>query len=105
MARGVEWAAGLFEGEGSLSTYLQRGNVRHNAAMSSVDKDVLDAFASVVGVGKVLGPYGPYKNNQVKPQWRWQVSAKADVLHVIDLLRPYMLERRAQRMDEVLNGE
>jgi len=66
------WAAGLFEGEGSvcwlnMSTTNQRRVP--NLGLSTTDEDVIRRFHSIVGVGFV---YGPYSNSGVgdKPYWQ-----------------------------------
>ena len=56
----LAWAAGLFEGEGHLR--LNKGYPV--IAITSIDRELLDRFASVVGFGTVYGPYGPYRNRQ-----------------------------------------
>ena len=60
----VAWAAGLFDGEGSTSTYVPRGqkSPRRQMAVSQVGTNdqtpaVLVRFRSIVGVGNITGPY------------------------------------------------
>lgn len=101
MRASLPWAAGLFEGEGSI----QRQSVtRWQLTLSSTDVDVLLAFAKVVGCGKAYGPYDQ-KNRRVdggpcKPYWRWVCSDKQGILTVAKRLMPYLGERRAGRMLE-----
>ena len=48
----LAWAAGLFEGEGCFTVHKHcRGGT---AVIKMSDKDVLDEFVSVVGIGKVV---------------------------------------------------
>lgn len=54
----VAWAAGFFDGEGSLRVH-NGGNSRRpflSISVSQVDRRPLDRFAAIVG-GKVYGPY------------------------------------------------
>lgn len=60
----VAWAAGIFDGEGSTSTYIPRGrkSPRRQIAVSQGGvpgqfPDVLTRFHRIVGVGNVTGPY------------------------------------------------
>lgn len=52
-AERIAWAAGLFEGERSITLSRNRVNMR----VKSTDQDVLEQFAAFVGAGKVYGPY------------------------------------------------
>lgn len=98
------WAAGLFEGEGTI---VKRANKTPawTASISSTDEDVLQVFYNVVGVGKVYGPYG-YSNDSNrrrdhhKQYWRWSVSDKAGFLQFAQKLGPYLLSRRRARLKE-----
>lgn len=52
----VAWAAGFFEGEGSITTSNGRLIVRiHNT-----DLEPLEGFARIVVFGEIYGPYGGY---------------------------------------------
>lgn len=108
----VEWAAGLFEGEGWFGhtglkyTSRKTGITKHyrnpRAAMSSTDEDVIRSFCAVVGVGKVRGPYTSRKRPTAKPFWTWQADGK-DAVKVAMMLSPYLHSRRRARIEEVLS--
>ena len=58
------WAAGLFDGEGSTSTYVPKGKTypRRQMAVSQGGLPaqvpaVLTRFKGIVGVGNITGPY------------------------------------------------
>lgn len=99
----LAWAAGLFEGEGSISvhTATRSGHTyrRLCIALGSTDEDVIRAFQRAVGVGNVNGPYGPYPGSN-RPCWRWQITGtKAEA--VLDRLLPFLGARRTARAEEV----
>lgn len=50
------WAAGFFEGEGSV---LMSGGVLA-VRLGNTDEEVLRHFHDVIAVGTVYGPYGQY---------------------------------------------
>ena len=94
----VGWAAGVYEGEGSLSVHkhgLQLG-------VSSTDRDVLDQFQVVVGVGRV---YGPYTRKTDKPHWKphyfYRCYVLEDIRKTLCLFEPYLCARRRARATEL----
>jgi hypothetical protein len=96
MATDVEWAwaAGLFEGEGSI---LLRNRERRGAslALQMTDFDIVRRFHDVVGVG-YLGK--PYRNSlSTKGILRWNCGAVADVRLVLEQFVPHFGVRRAER--------
>jgi hypothetical protein len=98
--RGVEWAAGLFEGEGTIVVRLARLVNREKSdtvdvQLSSVDEDVVREFARIVGRGQVYGPYGPYQPRR-QPFWKWSAYSK-DAQAVLAALSPYFLSRRTAK--------
>jgi hypothetical protein len=96
----IAWAAGLFEGEGCFS--LANGKYLR-CSMNTTDKDVLERFVKIVGVGNILD----YKRGGVSPLtkkdgWQWSVSGKK-ALPVAEMLRPYLGARRQMRLAEILS--
>ena len=99
------WAAGLFEGEGSISATPERRNVPHGSvwryirlSLGSTDEDVVRRFHEVAGCGSVGGPY-QYKAER-KPHWQWSATgAKADAF--LEEILPLLGERRQRRAAEV----
>jgi hypothetical protein len=84
----IAWAAGLFEGEGSI-TYIPRGlHPDLQVAINMTDEDVVRRFEAVVDRGRVYGPYHPPSHgDRRKPFWRWMATGDAghDVLDALDL--------------------
>jgi hypothetical protein len=92
----IAWAAGLFEGEGSIS--IDKRNDVPALHMSMTDKDVVERFAEIVGVGSITHrPYEP----PLKEQWAWQASG-TNAVNVLNELLPWLGARRRARAEEVL---
>ena len=90
------WAAGLFEGEGSIGL---TGRRTHHPTLclqlSMVDGDIVRRFANVVG-GSVSGPYvhrPPPGANPRQPIWRWSISGQP-ARAVLQRLWPILGPRR-----------
>jgi hypothetical protein len=98
----IAWAAGLFEGEGSIGVYpvpRRVNSIRTTLSMCMVDYDVLERFHSIVGAGSLLGPYeGQREGYQIK--WIWQTMNARDCLFVLGQLYPYLCSRRKEKADD-----
>lgn len=101
----IAWAAGLFEGEGSIvcnKIQNRPDSYRTTISMSSCDRDVLERFVRIIGRGKVLGPY----TNKIptrKDKFDWAVQNYNDCLYVLGLLYPYLGLRRREKADEFID--
>jgi hypothetical protein len=102
----IAWAAGFFEGEGyfsGITRSLKDGpRLYPTVGINNCDLDMLLRFQAIVGVGTTK-PRTKSKTG-VKPQFRWIVTARADVEHVRDLLWPWLSERRRARADELFDN-
>lgn len=95
------WAAGIFEGEGTIGW----NKTRHypNLGLITTDEDVIDRFHEIVQAGHV------YKNRKItglgsKQQYIWNAGSIGDVRHVAKtVLLPWMGRRRRARLLEVLD--
>lgn len=98
----IAWAAGLFEGEGSIELWrVSQHRSYPRIALASTDEDVVRKWNRIVGGGKVLGPYTRAKHPEHKPMWRaTRVGKSAEA--VLALFAPHLGERRIARMNEVL---
>lgn len=92
----IAWAAGLFEGEGSWSLKERRRCLR--LQLSTTDKDVLESFRNIVGAGRIIDRHERRPNR--KRLWGWYVE-RGEAERVADLLRPFMHQRRRNRLDEI----
>ena len=98
MSEDIAWAAGLFEGEGCMSTFAKTHLIR--ATVSSMDREVLDCFQSVVGVGRITRQTTT-KDGRVF--WRWSANME-EAADVMRLFLPYMGVRRQMRALQLLNA-
>jgi hypothetical protein len=99
----VIWAAGLFEGEGSVTmTYTPRDGVRPRAViqLTSTDRDVIDRFAAVWGFGTVLEVDDPRPN--CRRRWTYTVGGFERVRVVLEAMLPWLGERRSAKVAEVI---
>ena len=100
MKKKLSWAAGLFEGEGSLGWRMYRGRPSSPIAqLISTDEDVVRRFASVIGLGNVNGPY---QYGEKKPYWQWSAIGFEKVQHVVASLWHELGVRRRERAREVM---
>lgn len=96
--RTLEWAAGLFEGEGTI-LIRKRPEDQIALSLTSTDEDVVTEFFRVVNGGRVYGPY-QYKSSN-KPFWKWNADGRF-ARPILKLLLPYLCKRRGQRAEEAL---
>ena len=83
----IEWAAGLFEGEGCIDP---RGYIK----LEMTDKDVVIDFQKVFGVGSI---YEPKPRAGRKQSYYFQVGNKRDVKYMLDTMLPHFGQRRAYK--------
>ena len=95
-AKDVFWLAGVMEGEGCFQIRKSGGIY---AQLDMTDKDVVDRFKALCGVG-VLAKPRVLKSG--KTAYRWAVSNQADAAGFMMTLLPVMGERRAQKIRECL---
>ena len=98
----IAWAAGLFEGEGSIG--LTARDLLPRLRISMTDRDVLDRFCTAVTAGSVSGPYagnGSKTPTGRKPMYVWQANGIVDVSRILDAFWPYLGERRRAKANEI----
>jgi len=100
----IAWAAGLFEGEGC--TYPNHRKDRPNPVpvmcLSTTDKDVLERFVQVVGVGPMSAR--SKKQPQYKQQWVWTISGFERVQAIGAAFWPWLGERRRAQWVRTLDA-
>jgi hypothetical protein len=104
MSLEVAWAAGLFEGEGCISAtkdVRKYGGISWypNLTLGMTDKDVVERFQRIVGVGVLYVRQWP--GEKKKDLWVWSVQNRADFEKVMELLQPWFGERRLQQLASV----
>lgn len=97
------WAAGLFEGEGSITVQRQRSTARIGIrfTMSMTDLDVMQRFCAIVGCGSLTGP--TWHSGSTKPQWRFYAGTP-DFARLAWMFRPFLGERRRQALKDALRA-
>lgn len=95
------WAAGLFEGEGTILASKKRRYRRLEIQLKMTDEDVVRHFRSVVG-GKVFGPYNYDQPDGIvrKPHWLWR-SDGVDPARILRTMWPWLGQRRRARAEEL----
>ena len=89
MKKTIPWAAGLFEGEGSIN---QDGH-KWQVEIEMTDKDVVEDFATLFG----LTLNGPYTRPGRKPSWKAKSKKKSKVRSMLSDMLPYLGQRRAYK--------
>ena len=100
----IAWMAGLLEGEGCWLINHTKKWSSPRILLQMTDEDVVRKAARITGVGKVGGPYGPYKNSLGTKSWfKWDVNKRVDVEYLSGLVLPHMGTRRTAKILEVLS--
>lgn len=92
----LAWAAGLFDGEGSIWVSGPRGVTRRSPAMeiaqssSSGIPETLLRFREAIGVGAISGAHPPRSPWSRLPQYRWAVSGRPRTSAVVRALWPWL---------------
>lgn len=88
----LAWAAGFFDGEGSIYTAKmgkKAGKHTIHLDIAQTDPEVLNRFYSAVSVGKVYGPYTPKTKNS-RPYWRYTAASYKSCQYVIAVLWEFL---------------
>lgn len=98
----IAWAAGLFEGEGSVFLVKQKRNGKvyeyTRMELKMTDEDVVIKFKETLGVGHIN--FKP-STNHWKDAWCWQLTNKEECRQVIDKFWPYLGKRRRAKILEL----
>ena len=99
MPNEIAWAAGIFEGEGSINIVPNRPSCA-SLQVSMTDLDILERLQDIFG-GNI---YTKVKQkSQHKQGWTWQIARKADIYATLEKLLPWLGERRSYRALNVLD--
>lgn len=96
----VAWAAGVFEGEGSLYLRNVSSGKYATAEVKMTDEDIVRRFAAIVGVGNVY--FKPERRLNWKNCWAWTVNGKAGVSKVGEMFRPWLGVRRLDTLERIM---
>lgn len=100
----LAWAAGFMEGEGTFR-FNQSGTKTQSLRIQvcQVARETLDRLVTILGCGKVYGPYGPYKG--VRQKYHVYSVAGDCARDIMRVLLPMMSERRKSQISEALLKE
>ena len=100
--KSIEWAAGLFEGEGTL-TY-DKPNNGWKLRIEMTDLDTLEDFHAAVGyVGNLSGlSKSPCRAEHHKPSATWVTGAKQVIFDLVMYFYNYLGHRRQEKVKEFL---
>lgn len=96
----LAWAAGLFEGAGSV--YVGGRSRRAVAKLAMTDEDVVRKFARAVGTGSIGGPYRNKKYPDNKPYWHWRIAGYVQVTRLSSAIGAWLGARLTDRFQSVL---
>ena len=102
----LAWAAGLFDGEGSLTCTMNGGTLRSKTGYigtprvqvqigQSYSPEVLERFKDAVGVGYVLGPYTKAGHG---PRWQFTTVKYEACQWIVIQLWPYLSGPKKDQM-------
>jgi hypothetical protein len=105
----IAWAAGLFEGEGSItarSYETKKYGLTYQIAMELVssDLDVIEKFLRIVNCGAVH-PYNKGIKGTLphhKQCYCWGLTNRSEIRRILDSFMPYLGMRRMMKAKEVL---
>lgn len=98
----LAYAAGLFDGEGSISLIRNRANRTHSPQVSiaSTDYEVVDWFRERFG-GSIVTKQPRMSNHSISYDWR---LTDRRALGFLEVIRPYLvIERKIRRIDLLLS--
>ena len=109
----IAWAAGLFDGEGSVSFHAE-GKIRKDGTRRSyprlyvgnTDVRLLKRFLFAVERGKIQGPYGRFgrEGQPIKPMYQWTATHKQG-REAAQILRPFLSLRNLERFNDAFPEE
>lgn len=103
----LAWAAGLFEGEGTICAVKAKvvtgTKFYPRAQLGMTDLDVITRFVDIIGIGKVRGPYEKNGSAGIRPKpiYFWAVAKKDEFEEAINMLWPFLGERRREQVHDV----
>lgn len=110
----LAWAAGLFDGEGSVIKEHKEGRRRKDGTQRSyprlyvgnTDQELLERFQTALQAGKIHGPYGRFGRygQAIKPMYHWTASHRQG-RKAAALLYPLLASHNRQRVAAAFSEE
>lgn len=103
------WLAGLMEGEGYFVLTTKRPPRKDGLpsmrqatiGVKMTDLDIIERLRTITGVGRLYHNINTTGLGK-KVQHSWVVNKRMDQIALLEIIRPYMGERRGAKIDEVL---
>ena len=101
------WAAGFFEGDGTIGAYRTRGSEAHvltasiAQASDSGVPSALTRFHAVAAAGNIYGPIAPRGWSRL-PQYRWQARGR-HAARIATLLLPWLAGAKKEQVITALD--
>jgi hypothetical protein len=96
----IAWAAGLFEGEGYTGfTRTNHGARKINFTVTQQNREPLERFRKLFGVGRIYGPYGGPK--QVS---HFHCSSFEHAQAILAAMWPWLSTRRREQAKRTLRA-
>ena len=95
----LAWAAGFFEGEGSVGAYYIKNGNRWvlKLSIAQVEREPLDKFhAAIGGLGRVYGPY-KQRNEKSSPQFLFMMNSFEACQAVIAMIWRWLSAKRKKQ--------
>lgn len=89
----IPWAAGLFEGEGTIAVNANRVTV----AIHMTDRDILERMHSEFG-GQLYDMKKQEEHH--KDSWKWCITRTENAMKFLEMIYPWMGQRRKARIEE-----
>jgi hypothetical protein len=96
------WAAGLFEGEGSICEDKSRNWFYLSMAM--IDRDVVEKFHKIVGVGQIGIQSNSNTNPKANDAIRWRCTRSPDIVYVLKAFLPHFGIRRSAMAERAIES-
>ena len=96
------WCAGLYEGEGSMASYLRttsskwRPQPTIRLGIDMTDLEPLETFEDIMQLGKIYGPY--HRNNKIaKPMYRYHTDVLSEITTILGRISWWLSPRRKEQ--------
>lgn len=94
----LAWAAGFFDGEGTVYQRSRRSKKEWNIEIAQLDRRPLDRFVNAVGKGKVISRNG---RGHTKPHFMYVCYKEQDRREVIEKIWPFLSEPKQEQIHRV----
>jgi hypothetical protein len=97
----IAWAAGLFEGEGCITSHRDSRGSHYlylMLALTMTDEDTVTRFAAICGLP---APRMKVRGSGRKDIWFTETGKYAEVIRIMTMLEPYLGLRRRARWEEL----